>query len=143
MSAASTTARRSTSTPATSIRDRTSAGSTVTGTSPAFHPRGGFCSTTANLTTSRRRRRDFRPGDLCDSYHDLSKMLIGTHEGERVGDVVQLVDFVDRQRQLASFERRPQVGAHQADDLADFVERTGAEGHADIIDTLERVKVEI
>ena len=50
---------------------------------------------------------------------------------------------IDRQRQLARRYCVPQIRAHAAADLAHLVERTGAEGHADIVDTAQRVQIEV
>src|SRR6185437_4135298 len=75
--------------------------------------------------------------------HDLAEMLVGAHLAEGLGDIGELVGLVNGQAQLAALYRRPQIGAHQPYDLAHFVRCAGAKGHADVVDTLERVLVEI
>src|SRR5580704_6874047 len=106
----------------------------------------------ANLcrTRSRRASRDLRDaaerqgnGASGDDYDDLTEVLVGVHLGEGVDDIGKLVGFVDRQAELAALDRRPQIGAHGLDDVADLFGRAGAEGDADIVDALERVQVEV
>src|SRR5580704_1787703 len=84
--------------------------------------------------------------DICDRltrsrdiYDNLAEMLVGIHDRQRLSDVCELEGLVDRQGQLAGLDRRPQISAHQLDDLAHLLGRPGAEGHADIVDALERV----
>ena len=47
-------------------------------------------------------------------HHDLAEMLVGFHVRERRAHLVELVDLVDRQLQLARFHGAPDV-------FADFV----------------------
>jgi hypothetical protein len=76
-------------------------------------------------------------------HHDLPKMLVGFHVLERLADIVEGKHLVDRQLQLAAFHRRPDVVADFVENLADFLDRAGAEGDADIIDAARRMQVEI
>ena len=78
-----------------------------------------------------------------DRQHDLSEVSVGAHHGERIGHVFERKRLVDRQGELAGFDRRPQIGAHRSVDLAHLLGRARAERDADIIDALERVQVEI
>src|SRR5215475_4555608 len=77
-----------------------------------------------------------RASSSSQRHDDLAEMLVGFHVLERLADVVELVDLVDRQLQLARFDRAPDV-------LADFVEGAGAEGDADIVDAARGMQVEI
>ena len=64
-------------------------------------------------------------------------MLIGLHVLERLADVGEFVDLVDRQLQLAGFDRAPDILADFVEDLADFLDGAGAEGDADIARILD------
>ena len=70
-------------------------------------------------------------------------MLVGFHVLERLADVGEFIDLVDRQLQLARFDRRPDVFLHLVKNLADFLDRAGAEGDADIVDAARGMQVEI
>src|SRR5215813_9481543 len=70
-------------------------------------------------------------------------MLVGFHVLERLADLVEPVDLVDRQLQLARFDRAPDVLADLVEDLADLLDAAGAEGDADIIDAARGMQVEI
>jgi hypothetical protein len=70
-------------------------------------------------------------------------MLVGFHVRERLADLVEFVDLVDRQLQLARFDRTPDVLADLVEDLAALVDAAGAEGDADSADAAGGVQVEI
>src|SRR5882757_7369406 len=76
-------------------------------------------------------------------HHDLAEVLVGFHVRERRADVLEAVDLVDRQLQLARFDRRPDVLADLVKDLADLTDRAGTEGDADILDAARGVQIEI
>src|SRR5262249_50258557 len=58
-------------------------------------------------------------------------------------DVLEFVDLVDRQLQLARFHRAPDILAHLLEDFADLLDAAGAEGDADIVDAARGVQVGI
>src|SRR3954447_23964689 len=68
-------------------------------------------------------------------HHDLAEVLVGFHVLEGFGDLVEWIDLVDRQFQFAGFHRRPDVLFDFTKYLADFLDRAGPEGHADVLDT--------
>jgi hypothetical protein len=70
-------------------------------------------------------------------------VLVGFHVLERLADLVEGKHLVDRQLQLAGFHRRPDVFPDFAEDVADFLDRAGAEGDADIVDAARGMQVEI
>ena len=70
-------------------------------------------------------------------------MLVGLHVRERLADLVECKHLVDRQLQLAGFHRRPDILADFAEDVADFLDRSGAEGDADIADAARGMQVEV
>ena len=70
-------------------------------------------------------------------------MLVRLHVRERRCGLVERESAIDGQRQLAGFDRRPQVRAHAAVDFADLLDGASAEGDADVVDTAQGVKVEI
>ena len=70
-------------------------------------------------------------------------MLVGFHVFERLADVVECKHLVDRQLQFARFHRRPDVLADFTEDLADFLDRAGPEGDADIVDAARGMQVEV
>src|SRR6202012_2997552 len=74
---------------------------------------------------------------------DLAEMLVGFHVLERLADVLEFVNLVDRQLQLARFHRAPDILANLVEDLADFLDAAGAEGDADIVEAARRMQVEI
>src|SRR6266403_3028048 len=78
-------------------------------------------------------------------HHDLAEMPVGFHVLERLSDIVERKHLVDRQLQFAGFHRGPDILADFIKDLADFLDRTGTEGNADIVDPARgmQVKVEI
>src|ERR1700730_9990900 len=76
-------------------------------------------------------------------HHDLAEMLVGFHVLERLADVVKGEHLVDRQLQFARFDRTPDIPAHLVEDLADLLDRAGAEGDADIVDAARGVQVEV
>jgi hypothetical protein len=57
---------------------------------------------------------------------------------ERSSDLVEPVDLVDRQAQLARFNGSPDVLIDFVKNLADFRDSAGAEGDADIVRILDR-----
>jgi hypothetical protein len=71
-------------------------------------------------------------------HDDLAEVLVGFHVLERLADVLEPVDLVDRQLPLARFHRAPDVLADLVEDLADLVNGAGAEGDADIVRILDR-----
>src|SRR3984885_8512655 len=70
-------------------------------------------------------------------------MLVGFHVLERLADVVEGVDLVDRQLQLSRFDRAPDIPADLVKDLADFLDGAGAEGDADVMDAARGVQIEV
>jgi hypothetical protein len=76
-------------------------------------------------------------------HNDLAEVLVGFHVLERFADLVELVDLVDRQLQLARFDRAPDVFPDLVEDLANFLDGAGAESNADILDAAGRMQVEI
>jgi hypothetical protein len=76
-------------------------------------------------------------------HHNLPKVLVGFHVRERLADFVKGVDLVDRQLQFALLHRGPDVFPHLVKDLADFLDRAGAEGDADIVDAARGMQVEV
>src|ERR1700747_1323597 len=76
-------------------------------------------------------------------HDDLAEVLVGFHVLERLADVVEGIDLVDRQLQLARFHRSPDVFPDLLENLADFLDGAGAEGDADILDAARGMEVEI
>src|ERR1700753_659468 len=74
---------------------------------------------------------------------NLAKMLVGFHVLEGFADVVEGKDLVDRQLQFARFHCRPDILADIVENLADFLDRSGAEGDADIIDPSRGMQIEV
>src|SRR6201999_372426 len=74
---------------------------------------------------------------------NLAEMLVGFHVLEGFADVVEGKDLVDRQLQFARFHRRPDVLADLVENLADFLDRSGAEGDADITDPSRGMQIEV
>src|ERR1700716_3934367 len=70
-------------------------------------------------------------------------MPVGFHVLERLADIVEGKHLVDRQLQFARFHRRPDILADFVENLADLLDRAGAEGHADIVDAARGVQIEI
>src|SRR5262249_36830465 len=70
-------------------------------------------------------------------------MPIGAHHVKRIGDLLERKAPVDRQRQLAGFDRRPQIGTHRAVDLAYLLRTARAKRNTDIVDAFERMQIEI
>src|ERR1700738_3590965 len=70
-------------------------------------------------------------------------MLVGLHVLERLADVVELEHLVDRQLQFSRLYRSPDVFLDFVKDLADFLDRAGAEGDTDIVDAARRMQVEV
>ena len=60
-------------------------------------------------------------------------MLVRFHVLERLAYLVELVDLVDRQLQLARFDRAPDVLADLVEDFSDLLDGAGAEGDADFV----------
>src|ERR1700730_5682559 len=81
--------------------------------------------------------------DRLQRHDDLAEMLVGFHVLERLADIVECEHLVDRQLQFALLHRSPDILADLAKDLADFLDRAGAEGDADIGDAARRMQVEI
>ena len=65
-------------------------------------------------------------------------MLVGFHVLERLADVSEGEHLVDRQLQLARFDRAPDVFPDLVKNLADFLDAAGAELDADIVRILDR-----
>src|SRR5581483_756884 len=84
-----------------------------------------------------------REGLRLKSDDNLAEMLVGFHVLERLADILELVDLVDRQLQLARFHCAPDILADLVEDLADFLDAAGAESDADILDAARGVQVEI
>src|SRR5260370_25844289 len=61
-------------------------------------------------------------------------MPVGFHVLERTADIVEGEHLVDRQLQLSRFHRGPDVFPDFVKNLADFFDRAGAEGDADVVD---------
>src|ERR1700730_801867 len=98
----------------------------MAGTSPAMtKKRVRFCGP-VNVRPAR-----LRP---LQRHDDLAEMLVGFHVLERLADIVEREHLVDRQLQLALLHRRPDVFPDLVKNLADFLDRTGAEGDTDVID---------
>src|SRR5262245_17491908 len=76
-------------------------------------------------------------------HDDLAEVLVGFHVLERLADIVERKHLVDRQLQLARFHRAPDVLFDLVEDLADLLDRAGAERDADIIDAARGMQVEI
>src|SRR4051812_21392709 len=76
-------------------------------------------------------------------HHDLAEVLVGFHVLERLADLGEWIDLVDRQLQLSRFHGAPDVLADLVKDRADFLDGAGAEGDADIDDAAGGVQVEI
>src|SRR5229473_1055382 len=72
--------------------------------------------------------------DWLKRHDDLAEVLVGFHVLERLADIGEGKHLVDRQLQLALLHRSPDIPADFAENLADFLDRAGAEGDADIID---------
>src|ERR1700686_4871069 len=70
-------------------------------------------------------------------------MPVGFHVLERLADIVECEHLVDRQLQFALLHRSPDIPADLAKDLADFLDRAGAEGDADIGDAARGLQVEV
>src|SRR3974390_3160052 len=70
-------------------------------------------------------------------------MLVGFPVLERLADIVEGKHLVDRQLQLARFHRTPDILANLIENLADFLDRAGAEGDADIVDAARGMQIEI
>src|SRR6201984_674892 len=76
-------------------------------------------------------------------HDDLAEMLVGFHVLERLADVVEGKHLVDRQLQPARFHRAPEILFDLVKNLADLLDRAGAEGDADIGDAARGMQVEI
>src|SRR5690349_5945133 len=76
-------------------------------------------------------------------HDDLAEVLVGFHVLERLADVLELEDPVDRQLEFPRLYRAPDVLADLVENLADFVDGAGAEGDADILDAARGVEVEV
>ncbi|UGY13171.1 hypothetical protein WDM22_14820 [Bradyrhizobium septentrionale] len=76
--------------------------------------------------------------DKLQRCHDLAAVIVGFHVVERLADVCEFVDLVDHQPQLARRIRGPNVLAYLVEDLADLLDRAGAEGDADMLFTRRR-----
>src|SRR5580658_7162409 len=76
-------------------------------------------------------------------HHDLAEVLVGFHMRERLADVVKGKHLVDRQLQFARLHRRPDILSNLLENLADFIDRAGPEGDADIADAARGMQIEI
>ena len=65
-------------------------------------------------------------------------MPVGFHVLECLADIVERKHLVDRQLQLARFDRAPDVFPDLVKNLADFLDAAGAEGDADIVRSLDK-----
>src|SRR6201999_872269 len=116
-------------------------GARIARASCADAPNAEAASATAAVT---RMIQGFMGYSAVSERHDnLSKMLVGFHVLEGFADVVEGKDLVDRQLQFARFHRRPDILADLVENLADFLARSGAEGHADMADPARGVQVEV
>src|SRR5579863_9948982 len=112
----------------------------------------------ARHATSKRRSNALSPltcsSNCCELFllesrrtlqrHDnFAEMLVGFHALEGLADVGKCKHLVDRQLQCARFHRRPDVVANLVEDVADLLDRAGAEGDADIADPACRMQVEV
>src|SRR4051812_26596917 len=70
-------------------------------------------------------------------------MAVRLHVGLGLDRLVEAEDPVDRQPELAGLDRGPEILAHAPDDLADLLDRAGAEGDADIVDAAGGVEIEV
>ena len=66
-------------------------------------------------------------------HHDLADVPIGFHVLERLADVGEFVDLVDRQLQLARLDRVPDILVQLVEDRADSLDRAGTEGGANML----------
>ena len=76
-------------------------------------------------------------------YDDLAEMPVGLHVLERLADIGEGEHAVDRQLQLARFHRAPDIFPARVEDLANLLDRAGADGDADVADAPCRVQIEI
>src|ERR1700674_1088069 len=76
-------------------------------------------------------------------HHDLAEMPVGFHVLERLADILEGKHLVDRQLQFARFDRGPDIFPDFVKDLADFLDRAGTEGDADVMDAARGVEVEV
>src|SRR5260221_10700093 len=76
-------------------------------------------------------------------HHDLAEVFVCFHVLEGLADIVEGKNLVDRQLQFAGFHRGPDILADFIKDLADFLDRTGTEGNADIVDPARGVQVKV
>ena len=76
---------------------------------------------TANVAALMRR---LRRGRLL-RHHDLAEVLVGFHVLERLPDLAEWIDLVDRQFQFAGFHRGPDILSDLIEYLADFLDRRG------------------
>src|SRR5262249_61445888 len=61
--------------------------------------------------------------------HNLPEMLVLAHMCLRRRSLIEREAAVDREPELPRGHRLPQIGAHAAADLTQFLERAGTEGH--------------
>src|SRR5262249_25816738 len=90
----------------------------------------------ASVACSDHRTVDAREHASRNSHRqdNLAEMLVLAHMRLRRHRFIEREAAVDRQLELAGGHRIPQIGTHAAADLAHLLERTGAKGHADIVD---------
>ena len=69
--------------------------------------------------------------------------LLHAYRIESLADILECKHLVNRQLQLARFHRRPDIVSDFVKDLADLLDRAGAEGHTDIVDPARGVQIEI
>src|SRR5258708_21868274 len=70
-------------------------------------------------------------------------MPVRFHVRERLADLGERINLVDRQLQLSAFYCAPDIFPHLVKNLADFLDRAGAEGDADIVDAARGMQVEV
>src|SRR5690606_31022780 len=76
-------------------------------------------------------------------HNDLAEMAVGFHVRIGLRDVGEGEHLVDRQRESTCGDRRPEIGTHRGEDVADFRDGAAAERDADIVDAPRRVQVEV
>src|SRR5690242_9922451 len=88
----------------------------------------------------------FRVDPLAFATHiqeNLPKMRIGAHVRQRRGGLAEGEDAIDRKLELAVLDRLPKIGLQPTRDLAHFFQAPSAESHANILNSLQCMQVEI
>src|SRR5579871_5732588 len=118
-------------------------GARIARASSAKAPKAEAASANAVITMATKNFIGISPKLISKLDDDLAEMLVGVHALERLADVVKGKHLVDRELQLARFHRAPEVAAGELENLADFLDRAGAEGDTDIVDAARGVQVEV